>query len=130
MRALLACLTIVVVLAVGSDLGQFLRAPHAGPVLCCCGPAGDGHGCECTGPCCSHGPSRAGDRALPGYDQHCGARQAAPPGATTLLPGTPVATRTARPTLPAAIAPAPPRSHAAAHGPAAPPEPPPRTRAA
>lgn len=131
-RALLACLTILVVLAVGSDLGQFLRAPHGRAVaaFCCCGPAGDEHGCECTGPCCDHGASRARDRSLPGYDSHCGARQAAPPGATTLLPGAPATQHAARPDPPAAIVPVPRAARAVARGPAAPPEPPPRTRAA
>jgi hypothetical protein len=132
MRALIAGLTVVVVLAVGSDLGQYLRAPHASAAAlsCCCGPAGDPHGCECTGPCCDHGPGRARDRAFAGFDAHCATRQAAPPGATTLLPGTPVAARVSRLDLPAVVAPGPPADRVAARGPSAPSEPPPRTRAA
>jgi len=129
MRALLAGLTMLVVLAVGTDLGQLARVAGAPDAPCCCGPAGDEHGCACTGPCCDHGPRRAHDRSVAGFDDHCGARPAVPQAATGLLPGTPVATRAPRPAVTVArLAPA----EAPAHGRsfAAPPEPPPRTRAA
>lgn len=129
MRALLACLLTLVVLAVGSDLGQFLRAPAGASTLCCCGPAGDAHGCECTGPCCDHAPRRGRDRSMAGFDEHCGTRKAAAPAATSLQPGTPVAVRVPRP-APAAWRPAAPAAAVPAGAIPAPPEPPPRTPAA
>lgn len=129
MRALIAGLTMLVVLAVGTDLGQLVRVHGAPASLCCCGPAGDEHGCACTGPCCDHGPRHARDRARAGFDDHCGTRHPAPPATTGLQPGTPVAVRTHRPaTVAVRLSPAAAPRFGRAF--TAPPEPPPRTRAA